>query len=184
MTKLAQWKEWYVTVPRTRKVWVILVLQVLFLLYLLGGYYYVKWAGDEIRIKTAPVDPTDLLYGDYVILNYEISRLKNSNQLFVQDSSNEAIYVILEQKGEYYEEVAISREKPNNLSDGQKVLKGRVEYAYADELLVHYGLERYYVEENTGLAIERIRGDVTVVLKVLPSGKAIIDRLEHQGKEL
>lgn len=183
MSNLKGWKEMYETTPRAHKVWVILALQILFLLYLLGGHYYVKWAGDEIQIKTAPIDPTDLFYGDYVILNYEISNLKNRNQLFDQNSSNESIYVILEQKGEFYEEVGISRERPS-LSAGQKAIKGRINYVYEDEIRVHYGLERYYVEENTGLAIERIRGDVTVVVKVLPSGKAVIDRLEHQGKEL
>jgi len=31
--------------------------------------------GEEVLLKTTPVDPRDLFRGDYVILNYEISRL-------------------------------------------------------------------------------------------------------------
>ena len=34
--------------------------------------------GETIRLRTVPVDPRDLLRGDYVILGYEISRIPDA----------------------------------------------------------------------------------------------------------
>jgi uncharacterized membrane-anchored protein len=189
MNKFVEWKEILQSIPRSIKVWIILTLQVLFLFYLVSGHYYVLWAGEDVRLKTVPIDPTDLFYGDYVILNYEISTVRDPKRQFDYDSRGEPVYVTLQQTGDTYDAVAISREKPK-LQSGQKVIKGQVMYVNDVVVRVRYGLERYYVEENTGLEIERLvrnardTDNVHVVIKLLPSGKAVVDHLEYQGKKL
>ena len=36
---------------------------------------YILITGRKVLLKTIPVDPKDLLMGDYVILNYDISQV-------------------------------------------------------------------------------------------------------------
>src|SRR5687768_14587272 len=50
-------------------------LQVLALAYMAGERELVVSMGRTIYLRTAPVDPRDVMRGDYVRLNYEISRV-------------------------------------------------------------------------------------------------------------
>ena len=56
----------------------LLVIQILFLAGIAGFHYSTLWYGKEIRVQTVPVDPRDLLYGDYVHFNYDINRVPMS----------------------------------------------------------------------------------------------------------
>ena len=55
-----------------------LVAAVLLQLAVLGGLFvysqYPLWVGTEVRLATVPVDPRDLFRGQYVRLNYALSR--------------------------------------------------------------------------------------------------------------
>jgi uncharacterized membrane-anchored protein len=54
--------------------WAVIAAQALFLLGWAGWHEHVRQTAPVLRLKTRPVDPRDLLRGDYMILNYEISR--------------------------------------------------------------------------------------------------------------
>jgi len=59
----------------TRRLYLILLaLQVLFLAGWAGYNEYVRRTAPVVKLKVLPVDPRDLLRGDYMILRYEISR--------------------------------------------------------------------------------------------------------------
>ena len=58
---------------RLRALVAALVLQVLVLLGLLGYARYPVWFGKEVVLRTVPVDPRDLLRGNYARLRYDIS---------------------------------------------------------------------------------------------------------------
>ena len=60
-----------------KKSFVILavILQLIVLAYMAGEREYVLRNGKVIHLRTAPIDPRDLFRGDYVRLNYEISRI-------------------------------------------------------------------------------------------------------------
>lgn len=60
-----------------RKPYIILAifLQLIVLAYMAGEREYILRNGKVIHLRTAPLDPRDLFRGDYVRLNYEISRI-------------------------------------------------------------------------------------------------------------
>jgi uncharacterized membrane-anchored protein len=163
----------------------LIAIQTLFLLGIAGTSYAVSWFGKEIRIQTVPIDPTDLLYGDYVILNYGISRLDRS---LWKGASNHApkqgdsVYVVLKPgtgtKGTY-EAVGIYDNKLAVLKD-EVILKGRVTYSDDRNINMKYGLEKYYVPENTGKELEKQagKGSLDAKVKVAPWGSSVLEGLE------
>lgn len=140
--------------------------------------------GKVVLLETRPVDPRDLLRGDYVILNYKISDV--ALDLFSPALTNglapgETVYVALEPRGQFHE-VALAATNRITPAEGQVVLKGhsRSWWNGAAQNTVHleYGLERYYVREGTG----NPRGKITVQAAVPDSGQARIKEVFVDGK--
>ncbi len=140
--------------------------------------------GTTILLETRPVDPRDLLRGDYVILNYKISDVPLS--MFSPPRTNapdagETIYVALAPAGEFHHCVRASMERMQPLAN-EVVLKGKVHSGWggpaSGSVHVEYGLERYYVREGTG----NPQGKLTVRVSVPPSGQAIIKDVLVNGK--
>lgn len=157
----------------------LVVIQALFLLVMAGSYYGIDQFGKEVRLQTAPFDPRDLFYGDYVVLNYEISRLDSKLwQGAEQPEDGDAIYVVLKPAGNHYKAVAAHPDKPD-VSGDEVVLRGTYEYEFEMDWFVTYGFERYYIPEGTGLEIEKQTrtGQATVVLKIAPWGQMKITDL-------
>ncbi|MFC5653834.1 GDYXXLXY domain-containing protein [Paenibacillus solisilvae] len=173
--------------PRNRSKWliVLLVVQVLFLAAIAGIHYSTLWFGKEIRLQTVPVDPRDLLYGDYVQLNYDINRVPLSLRQETGDKpkSGDRIYVVLQenQSDGIYRAKAVASRKPS-LSVGQIMLKGRVEYADDDAIRISYGIERYYVKENTGKELEKQAGNLVVKVKTSAWGSPVIEDITAGSK--
>ena len=138
--------------------------------------------GQRVLLETQPVDPRDLLRGDYVILSYKISNI--STNLFTPALTNalpvgRPVYVVLGPRGQFYEIVRASTE-PLTPGTGQVLLTGRSQpqWRALDGVMVEYGLERYYVREGTG----RPTGKLTVQAAVPASGQAIIQQVFVDGK--
>ena len=160
-------------------------LQVIVLVFMAGSHYAVQWYGEEIRLKTAPVDPRDLFYGDYVILNYEISEIDISKfKGSQQPEAGDTVYVLVKKEGDYHEIVSAHLDKPAPAANEQ-VLKGKVDYVIRDwdpqrgetdhilTVRVVYGFERYFVPEGTGRELEDKRGQFDVIVKVAPWGQQL-----------
>ncbi|TDF97705.1 GDYXXLXY domain-containing protein [Paenibacillus piri] len=165
---------------RTRLLIAVVLLQILFLGGIAGSYYAVGWFGQEIKLKTAPVDPRDLLYGDYVTLGYEISQpearlWKGTGERPAQDSR---VYVLLKPANGLYEAAGIYDAKPA-AGPGEVVLKGKVRSAWGESIRVQYGLEQYYVPEGTGRQLEDKARNMIVAVKVAPWGQAKIVGMEY-----
>ena len=108
--------------------------------------------GTTILLETIPVDPRDLLRGDYVMLNYRISNIDTS-LLSGEHSFNPAqtVYVGLEKDGDFWNAVAISSSKP-----GQGTfISGRVKHSYGGHVIIEYGLESYFMPEGEGRSIQQ-----------------------------
>ena len=62
-----------------RRAWIaaisVALLQTLVLGRMIESRAAILVSGTEVLLKTAPVDPRDLLRGDYVALSYDISRV-------------------------------------------------------------------------------------------------------------
>lgn len=157
--------------------WVIAaLLQVLFLVFIAGSYYSLDYFGKEIKIKTVPVDPRDILYGDYVTLRFEISTVPLAlykGDPSALDQGQKKAYVVLEEnKDGYFAVKEVSPEKPD-LTDDQVVLTAKAQKIWgetSDQIQLTYGLERYYVEENTGKELEKQASDMDVIVSVAPWG--------------
>ncbi len=150
-------------------------------------------SGTNITLLTEPVDPHDLLRGDYVTLGYGISNVeagKVSGTPPVADGLAD-IYVTVKQgdDGAWMFSEA-SWQKREGLPDGEVQLRGRTtshnNAAAYSQLRVTYGVERYYVPEGDGLAIENQQRErkIEAVIAVSPNGDAQIRALKDEGKLL
>ncbi len=54
---------------------VLALVQIGFLSWIIAGRAAILRSGKEVLLKVEPVDPRDLLRGDYVALGYDISRI-------------------------------------------------------------------------------------------------------------
>jgi uncharacterized membrane-anchored protein len=139
--------------------------------------------GTLILLETRPVDPRDLLRGDYVILNYAVSNIPVD--AFGGERTNGVpaggdVYVLLQKQGEFHEVLRAST-KPLTAGYNQVVLKGVSRDWWNDArrqtTRVEYGLERYYVSEGTG----NPTGKLTVQVAVPASGEGIIKQVFVDG---
>jgi uncharacterized membrane-anchored protein len=124
--------------------------------------------GTAIKVTTVPVDPRDLLRGDYVVLSYEfndVDSLPGFNDL----KQSGPVYVSMKQDGELWKPTGVSSEMPKE----GIFLRGSRRYHW-----VTYGIESYFVQEGKGLEIEKAmrqdRASVVVELMVASNGQAKI----------
>ncbi|MCA1022534.1 GDYXXLXY domain-containing protein [Halobacillus litoralis] len=142
--------------------------QILFLLLMAAAYYAMDMVGEKVVLKTAPVDPRDPFYGDYVELGYEIEEVPG-DQWEEEGASErgEKVFLLLEADEEGIYELQKAGTERFDSAKGQVVLPAR--YLWEDERAsIHHvdiGLNRYYVEENTGKMWEQ--GEERLVTIVL-----------------
>jgi uncharacterized membrane-anchored protein len=150
--------------------------------------------GKEVTLHSRPVDPRDLLRGDYVVLGYDISQLPAGVLLNQPASSrNPSVFVKLAPNRDgVYEAVSVHAE-PVAVASPEVLIRGSIlygatcgsrGYAFCEKLTVRYNLESYFVPEGEGRKLEDVRnqGKLSVVAAVLPSGRAAIKRLLIDGK--
>ena len=154
---------------RGLKLVLVVLLQTVALVTMVGMKQYTLNTGTPILLETEPVDPRSLFSGDYVRLNYKISRLdvdrisKESREW----KRHETIYVTLKPSQKYAEPVGVAREMRTPKS-GEVVIKGEVEWASStvwnattnqedkgNFVNLRYGIENYFVPEGEGREIER-----------------------------
>ncbi|MFH1784560.1 MAG: GDYXXLXY domain-containing protein [bacterium] len=162
---------------------VIILIWIGIAVFLIASKQMTLSTGTRVVLQTRPVDPRDLLRGDYVVLNYEITNL-NFGKLGIRKERHykpgETLYIQLEKKGKYWSAVDIKEKKDRD--KGKLYIKGKIKRSYGHELTLHYGIESYFVPEGEGKAIEKsMRGveksPVTVEVYISDSGSAVIKRL-------
>lgn len=130
--------------------------------------------GEDIILSTSPVDPTDLFYGDYLILSYDIEEAPSE---LVDDAVRRAeysepvkkpLYLWLQKKKNMGVLTRISFEKP----DHSLYLTAEFTSFWFNEETGMYNVslpwDRYYVPENQGVKWEEraSKGDILVYMKV------------------
>lgn len=138
--------------------------------------------GKTVVLETVPVDPRDLLRGDYVILSYKIGQLEFGNLNSEKKNYNhgEIVYVGLVPKGKYWEAVSVSSKRPTESST--VFIKGRITQGWGGRIGVNYGIESYFVPEGKGREFEqglRRGSQVKVVVEaaVNADGNALIKKV-------
>ena len=153
--------------------------------------------GTEIILKTAPIDPRDLMRGDYVRLTYEDISLVEGAKIagdWPETESYQPIWLTLEPGEDGVAQVtALSLQRPEAISDAVhlksqpvRLFAGDSQRGETSRIGLKFGIERYYVPEGEGLEIEQARNErrTTVAVRVSDDGEAQIARLMIDGKTL
>lgn len=139
--------------------------------------------GSEVTLALAPIDPRDLLRGDYVILNPQINVVE-AGSLADSVYQGDPVWAVLEADGEgIHRAVALLDKAPG---DGRLAIRGHVRGRRSERrLAVDYGLDAFFVPEGQGLDIERLPRDrVRLVVAVTADGRSAPLRLMADGKVL
>lgn len=161
---------------------IVVVLLTAPLAYMIADKQFTLVKGTEVLLEIEARDPRSLFRGDYVNLNYAIGsidlhRLEGDNDFEEYDS----VYLTLQPDTPYWKPVAAHKQLPV-LETTQVALKGKVRrVTKGDEpewdmvtLEVRYGLETFFIPEDTGLALEKLLRDTDKV--------AIKIAVDHRGK--
>jgi uncharacterized membrane-anchored protein len=172
------------------------LVQIIFLGWMIVDRAAVLQDGREVLLKVEPVDPRDLLRGDYVILSYGISRIPLSmvadiDELDEELATRTTIVVRLRKAQDGYWEAVNAWVKPPPAPagadevdiEGQIPALNRVQMQ--GEVRVTYGIERFYLPEGEGRAIERDMGTRPFAVRVAVSnaGKSQVKAL-MDGEQL
>lgn len=172
----------------------VALVQTAILGYMIEGRASILRSGTDILLKTAPIDPRDLLRGDYVILTYDISNISTTSIAGTRPKEGEVarLNVRLKPGADGFWIVSQASFDPLAEEDGSVVLLSQPitiygwEWENAGNLIVSYGIERFYVPEGEGKPIEdgRNEGRVSVAARVSEDGQAQIRALMLDGEPL
>ncbi len=143
--------------------------------------------GRAVYLRTAPIDPRDIFRGDYVRLDYEASSFspRQAGAKIREEGieKGSVVYARLETgPGGLSRTIEVTREQP----ESGPFLRGRTFHRWhpgdgGQALQVRYGIEKYFVEQGRGKAMEQRRGQrrgiqtpMEVELAVDTSGTAVI----------
>ena len=137
---------------RERAVILAAVLFQLFVMVAMIGGNVVPFLGAQtVLLRVAPVDPRDLMRGDYVILSYEISRVPSNLRLNKLGGApdDRTVYVSLvpEEDGRHYRSAGVSLTPPLTGLFMCGTLAGWNG--------IQFGIESYYVQEGQGHVYEK-----------------------------
>jgi uncharacterized membrane-anchored protein len=145
--------------------------------------FFAGWAATEQRrqitgmsilVRTAPVDPRDLLRGQYMALSYEFSRLQSFADGGLEPEEGGDVWVVLRPDGEYHAPSHVTRGRPIPLPAGHVAVLGRrVGWRFL------FGVEEYFVPEGTETPKQR---DTTVRLRVGADGRLRIEGVLVKGQ--
>lgn len=169
---------------------IALAVPLILLLSLIVKPLWTLKTGENIVLKTVPVDPRDLFYGDYVTLQYEIEEVPkeklspNLIKKLEKETSwgNFKVYGKLVAKDGVYILEELTETKPSQ----SLYLTGNLQYySYfnTEEVEVYdvnFSLNRFFVPENTGMELEGLsrKGQLIAHIKV-KNGYAVLDSIEE-----
>jgi len=143
---------------------VLSLLQVGFLGWTIASRAMVLRSGQEVLLKVEPVDPRDLLRGDFVRLGYEISDVPAGLVVNrgTQAQADGMIRVRLRKGADGFwhpVSAALGSSLPAAPTDGEVDVLGTISSGLPQDehatLRVDYGIGRFYLPEGEGKAIER-----------------------------
>jgi uncharacterized membrane-anchored protein len=167
---------------------IFFVLAVAFQLAILASVpakqIHARLTGRLITIRTAPVDPYDLLSGYHVVLTYEISRPSPEQWGGLADnrSSGTVVYAVLKQGPENVWQLERLAEKlPQDLGPDQIALQGKIQGNR-----IAYGIEHFFIPEEgrreLESALRQNQQRALAEIRVDRYGHAALIRLIVNGK--
>lgn len=153
-------------------------LSISILIIILGGalYYQEKVIrnGEITILKTRPIDPRDLLRGEYVTLHYEIENDKKVAHVVSTLHNNTKLYIKLSEDTQGIAHVeSATAQKPYSL-DGLWIV-GEVH-----DQQVHFpALEQFYVPEGAGESIESLGSGIHSEITLTNGTARVIKLLDN-----
>lgn len=146
---------------RTKSAVAAIALQIAVLAYMAAEREWVVRTGRTVYLRTAPLDPRDVMRGDYVRLNYEVSRVPRALWQGSPADTNSArewppratkVYALVREDEEGVAElVALTDRRP----DEGVFIRGRSEPSWGTHVSVRYGLEAYFMEQGKAWGLEQ-----------------------------
>lgn len=133
-------------------------------------------AGVGVELRLLPIDPFDLIRGQYLALRYEINTPPGLPKDVAEGTT---VYVVLE-RGQAGVHHAVSvHPKRSIVSRDQIVIRG----VYHQDRRVEYGIENFFMER--GAQLKEQMTDLTAYVRILPDGRASVIELrkDHQPVE-
>lgn len=160
----------------------VAVLQLCLIALPLADRLDVQLNGQEVTLATRPVDPRDLLRGDYVVINLAIRQIPQEIAATLPKPRNgETVYVGLQADADgvfHVDNISRTRAEAGSIA-----LEGVIRTSGAASFTVNYGIDTFYVAEGTGRQIERLDAKrVHLVVAVSADGRALPIRLLVDGK--
>ena len=174
--------SWFSAPTRRRPLLRALVAaQVLYVLGVAGAGYATTALGQRVVLATTPIDPTDLLHGDFVRLHYAIG--DNALNLWHGASAptrRQAVFVLLAPGPDSLSTAVGVYPQAPKPGAGQAVLRGWVTDVYRGSFALRFNLERYYVPEGSGLRLEKAGRlhPLRVRVSIAPWGQARITSVD------
>ena len=176
---------------------VLALVQIGFLSWIIAGRAAILRNGKEVLLKIEPVDPRDLLRGDYIILGYGISRIPVkmiANIPAGKFSSDDTSIVVRLKKGAdgyWTPTTAWFGKAPTTAAADEADIAGHVAEGWdlrseGMTIAPDYGIERFYLPEGEGMAIQsdmRVR-PFGIRLALASDGTAQIKALVDGDKTL
>jgi uncharacterized membrane-anchored protein len=174
----------------------VALIQIAFLGWVIVGRASILQNGTEILLKTEPIDPRDLLRGDYVRLGTSITSIPTNSITDINGrlyTEGGPIYALLKKGPDGFWTLASATfAKPEMYeSPTEAVIRGEVPGGWSlgadSSITADYGIDRFYVPEGEGLQIEqdmRTRTFSILIAVDKNSGEAQIKALLDGDKAL
>jgi uncharacterized membrane-anchored protein len=162
----------------------IVAAQILLLAGWAGSHEWALRTGQTILLETEPVDPRDILRGDYIILAYPAQRIlfdQFDPPIATAPAPGTTVSVELRLEGGFHR-VARASLGALTAAPGATVVTGRIEAvrwgARPGEVRVTYGIDRFFVPEGKGTP----RGKIVAVVAVGQDGRPSLKGLLVDGR--
>ena len=149
--------------------------------------------GEEILLRINPADPRDVLRGDYVSLQYDISLVPHHYFISQQVKNGDVVYAFLRQSGKYWRVSRVQNNKPNgaDLFIKGRVISGGIDSQISDipnyvhngpPLKIEYGIEQYFIPEGKGQTMNFMNKNVDAHVVVDKDGNSVLKQIYVDNK--
>lgn len=184
------------------KKWFALIvgLQVLFLVGQMAHYQIRVSSGETLRLRVVPYDPRSLMMGQYMDLQYDISRVDagrihgaSQARTDAHDLTGRVLYAAMRPGTPAARAKGFWLDRMPPLKPGIVYLQGRIVWEHKATMTVHYGLERYYIPERRTheaaelekqLASASRKPVITAEVAVDSRGRGLVRRVLVDGKPI
>jgi uncharacterized membrane-anchored protein len=183
-----------IIMTKQTKFFLAIVLQVVIIFTIIFIKLSILTGGTEVLLKIEPVDPRDMLRGDYITFQYGISNTSSYYGYNQQIKNGDTVYVVLRQSDKYWIAENVQKYKPigTELFIRGRVESGGIESETTDllsrqhfggsSLHIVYGIEQYFIPEGKGRNFSFWNKEVAAKVAVDDDGNAVLKQIYVDNK--